>query len=75
MLLWSALVVSSGIGWHGVSPARDLLLTMPIPGRDATAMLVRAGFVLVLVPVNDSGFRSILARCWHGQTHSLTPGI
>jgi len=29
-------------------------------------MLVRAGFVVVLVLVNVSGFRSILARGWHG---------
>src|SRR5262249_29377524 len=39
-----------------------------IPGRDSTAaMLVRAGFVVVLVLVNVSGFRSILARGWHDQ--------
>jgi len=29
-------------------------------------MLVRAGLVVVLVLVNVSGFRSILARGWHG---------
>jgi hypothetical protein len=40
---------------------------MSIPGRDSTAaMLVRAGFVVVLVPVNVSGFRPVLARGWHG---------
>jgi len=47
----------------------DLLLTMSIPGRDSTAaMLVRAGFVVVLVLVNVSGFRLVLARGWHGPT-------
>ena len=30
-------------------------------------MLVRASFVVVRVPVNVSGFRSILARAWHGR--------
>ena len=42
---------------------------MSIPGRDSTAaMLVRTGFVVVLVPVNVSGFRLVLACGWHGQT-------
>jgi hypothetical protein len=46
---------------------------MSIPGRDSTAaMLARAGFVAVLVPVNVSGFRLILARGWHGQTSSIS---
>jgi hypothetical protein len=46
---------------------------MSIPGRYSTvAMLVRAGFVVVLVPVNVSGFRPVLARGWHGQTSSLS---
>jgi hypothetical protein len=41
---------------------------MSIPGRDSTAvMLVRAGFVVVLVPVNVSGFCLVLARGWHGR--------
>ena len=45
----------------------DLFLTMSIPGRNSTAAsLVRAGFVVVLVLVNVSGFRSVLARSWHG---------
>jgi hypothetical protein len=35
-------------------------------------MLFRAGFVAVLVPVNVSGFRPVLARGWHGQTSSLS---
>jgi len=35
-------------------------------------MLVRAGSVVVLVPVNVSGFRPVLARGWHGQTSSLS---
>jgi hypothetical protein len=35
-------------------------------------MLVRAGFVVVLVLVNVSGFRLVLARGWHGQTPSLS---
>src|SRR5215471_18587806 len=44
----------------------DLLLTMSIPGRDLTAaMLVRAGLVVVLAPINVSRFCSILARGWH----------
>jgi len=30
-------------------------------------MLVRGGFVVVLVPVNVSGFRPVLARGWHDQ--------
>jgi hypothetical protein len=34
-------------------------------------MLARAGFVVVLMPVNVSGFRLVLARGWHGQTVSL----
>jgi hypothetical protein len=34
-------------------------------------MLVRAGFFVVLVPVNVSGFRPGLARGWHGQTSSV----
>lgn len=39
---------------------------MSIPGRDSTAaMLVRAGFVVVLVLVNVSGFRPVLARTRH----------
>jgi hypothetical protein len=46
---------------------------MSIPGRDSTvAMLARAGFVVVLMPVNVSGFRLVLARGWHGQTSSLS---
>jgi len=41
---------------------------MSIPDRDSTAaMLVRGGFVVVLVPVNVSGFRPVLARGWHDQ--------
>ena len=45
----------------------DLLLTMSIPGRSSTAaILVRTGFVVVLVLVNVSGFRLVLARGWHG---------
>jgi hypothetical protein len=40
---------------------------MSISGRDSTAaMLVRTGFVVVLVPVNVSGFRPVLARGRHG---------
>jgi len=50
----------------------DLLLTMSIPGRNSTAAtLARAGFVVVLVLVNVSGFRLVLARGWHGRTISL----
>ena len=37
------------------------------------AMLVRAGFVVVRVPVNVSRFRSILALGWHGCTFSSWP--
>jgi hypothetical protein len=45
----------------------DLLLTMSIPGRNSTAAtLVRTGFVVVLVLVNVSGFRPVLARGWPG---------
>jgi hypothetical protein len=45
----------------------DFLLTMSIPGRDSTAaMLVRAGFAVVLVPVNVPGVCPGLAREWHG---------
>jgi hypothetical protein len=48
--------------------ALDRFLTMSIPGRISTAaMLVRAGFVVVLVLVNVSGFRPVLARGWHVQ--------
>jgi hypothetical protein len=44
----------------------DLLLTMSIPSRHSTAaMLVRIGFVVVLVLLNVSGFRLVLARGWH----------
>src|ERR1700728_1577935 len=40
---------------------------MSIPGRNSTAAtLVRTGFVVVLVLVNVSGFRPVLARSWHG---------
>ena len=46
----------------------DLLLTMSIPGRNSTAaMLVKTGFVVVLVLVNVPGFRPVLARGWHDQ--------
>lgn len=31
-------------------------------------MLARAGFVVVLVPVNVAGFRLVLARGWHERT-------
>ena len=34
-------------------------------------MLVRAGFVVVLVPVNVSGFRPVLARGWHERARWL----
>jgi hypothetical protein len=61
-------VVSSGIGWHGVSAPRDLLLTMSNLGRNSTAaMLARACFVVVLVPVHVFGSRLVLARGWHDQ--------
>jgi hypothetical protein len=54
----------------------DLLLTMSIPGRNSTAAtLVRAGFVVVLVPVNVSGLRPVLARGWHGQTSSVSGNV
>jgi hypothetical protein len=44
----------------------DLLLTMPLPGRNSTAaMLVRTGFAIILVPVNVPGFRPVLARVRH----------
>ena len=40
---------------------------MSIPGRSSTAaILVRTGFVVVLVLVNVSGFRLVLARGLHG---------
>jgi hypothetical protein len=66
MPLWSTLVVNLQ-----AAMLPDPLLTMSIPGRDSTAaMLARAGFVVVLVPVNVSGFRSILARGWHGGIFS-----
>ena len=53
-------------------PNIDLLLTMSIPGRNSTAaILVRTGFVVVLVPVNVPGFRPVLARTWHGQPGRL----
>src|SRR5215475_14857610 len=43
-----------------------LLLTMSIPGRESTAaMLVSAGFAVVLVLVNVPGFCSVLAHGWH----------
>jgi hypothetical protein len=46
---------------------------MSIPGLNSTAaMLVRPGFVVVLVLVNVSGFRPVLARGWHGQTSSVS---
>jgi hypothetical protein len=49
---------------YGIEPW-TFLLTMSIPGRDSTAvMLARASFVVVLVPVNVSGFRLVLARGW-----------
>jgi len=59
----------SGARWSE-APLRnrtvDLLLTMSIPGRNSTAaMLVRTGFVIILVPVNVPGFRPVLARVWH----------
>ena len=39
---------------------------MSIQGRNSTAaMLARAGFIVVLVLVNVSGFRLVLARGWH----------
>ena len=48
-------------------PRWDLILAMSIPGQNSTAaMLVKAGFVAVLTLVNVSGFRSVLARGWHG---------
>jgi hypothetical protein len=44
---------------------------MSIPGRNLTAAtLVRTGFVVVLVLVNVSGFRPVLARGWHGVGQS-----
>jgi len=51
----------------------DLLLTMSIPGRNSTAAtLVSTGFVVVLVLVNVSGFRPVLARGRRrGRTISL----
>jgi hypothetical protein len=62
MLLWSTLVVNLQ-----AALLPDLLLTMSIPGRNSTAAtLVRTGFVVVLVLVNVSGFRPVLARGWHG---------
>jgi len=40
---------------------------MSIPGRGSTAaMLVRASFVVVSVPIHVSGFHLVLARGWHG---------
>jgi hypothetical protein len=56
----------------------DLLLTMSIPDRCSTvAMLVRAGFVVVLVPVNVFGFRSVLAHGWHESRlgHAARPAL
>jgi len=51
----------------------DLLLTMLISGRSSTAaMLVRAGFVVVLMLVNVASFRPVLARDWQGRTPSLS---
>jgi len=48
---------------------------MLIPGQDSTAaMLVRAGFVVVLVPVNVPGFRPLLARGWHKPLDAAGPG-
>jgi len=57
MSLWSTLVVKLQ-----AALLPDRLLTMSIPGRVSTAaMLVRASFVVVLVPVNVSGFHLFLA--------------
>jgi hypothetical protein len=44
---------------------------MSIPGRNSTAAtLIRTGFVAVLVLVNVSGFRLVLAPGWHATTAS-----
>lgn len=40
---------------------------------DEPSPLVRAGFVVVLVPVSVPGFRLVLARGWHGA-QSVAPG-
>ncbi len=37
-------------------------------------MLVRAGFVVVLLPVDVSGFRPVLARGWHDQLWKIGTG-
>ena len=38
-------------------------------------MLVRAGLVVVLVPVNVSGFRPVLAHGWHGLQEAKVVGV
>ena len=48
---------------------------MSIPGRNSTAaMLVRTGFVVVLVLAKVPGFRPVLARSWHDQLGRLRVG-
>jgi hypothetical protein len=48
---------------------------MSIPGRNSTAAtLVRTGFVVVLMPVNVSGFRPVLACMWHGSVEAHCRG-
>jgi hypothetical protein len=63
MSLWSTLVVNLQ-----AALLPDSLLTMSIAGRDSNAaMLVRAGFVVVVTLINVSGFCPVLARGWHDQ--------
>jgi hypothetical protein len=44
------------------------LLLFSLSRESFDAMLVRAGFVVVPVPVNVYGFRPVLARGWHEAT-------
>jgi hypothetical protein len=40
-------------------------------GRSTAAFLVRAGFLVVWLPLDTPGFRPVLARGWHDQLGRL----
>ena len=50
---------------------RDLPLRRSFHAAKRTAvMLLSVGFLVVLVPLDAGGFRSVLARGWHGYACS-----
>jgi hypothetical protein len=67
MPLWSTLVVSLVV----IHRDDRLLRRLSLSRRSTAAFLIRAGLLVIWLQLNVSGFRSVLARGWHGAVAAV----